>query len=181
LAQRTSQSAKEVRGLIATSSERVDAGVQHTETAQRAMNEALGTVGEVSATLESINAATSEQLAGVGQVTEAVTHLDGVTQQNAAMVEQLAAATGSLQQQVVSLTQAMRLFRLSKTDSTICDSDAVDLRRNAKASAADAAVPVKPTAVLKANPTPGLTSAAQPSAASAVAPIPADESAWTTF
>ncbi|RVT52818.1 methyl-accepting chemotaxis protein [Rubrivivax albus] len=181
LAQRTSQSAKEVRSLIATSSERVDAGVQHTETAQRAMSEALGTVGEVSATLESINAATSEQLAGVGQVTEAVTHLDGVTQQNAAMVEQLAAATGSLQQQVVTLTQAMRLFRLSKTDSTICDSDAVDLRRSAKASAADAALPVNAKAGPKAATAPGPRSAGKPAAAPAPAPASADETEWTAF
>ncbi len=187
LAQRTSMSAKEVRTLIAASSNRVDEGVRHTETAQTAMNDALGTVREVSATLESINTATSEQLSGVRQVAEAVTHLDGVTQQNAAMVEQLAAATGSLKQQVVTLTQAMQLFRLSAGDRTLCEGDAVALRRSAKSETQDTVKAKMPALSLPASGKSGhdRASAAPPKAAPATSrkPVMASsaDSDWTSF
>lgn len=177
-----------MRTLIAASSDRVDDGVRHTESAKAAMHEALGTVRDVTATLEAIHAATSEQLSGVGQVTEAVTHLDGVTQQNAAMVEQLAAATGSLRQQVVSLTQAMQLFRLNTSDRGLCESDAVALRRTAKESTQDeGSVPKSPPASVRPRTTTARSIEPQrPVAAASPAPqlkaLPATaESDWTSF
>jgi len=135
LAKRTSDAAREIRQLIAEAADRVAGGVQQTDAAQAAMQEALQAVADVGRLLAQIDQASREQLLGVSQVNEAVSHMDGVTQQNAAMVEQLAAAAQSLNGQVDVVTSAMRLFRLRDGDTTVAEVDAPALRREARDAA----------------------------------------------
>ncbi|HEU4373872.1 MAG TPA: methyl-accepting chemotaxis protein, partial [Telluria sp.] len=54
----------------------------------------------------------AEQSAGIEQINQAVVQMDQVTQQNAALVEEAAAASASMQQQAVSLAQAVGVFTL---------------------------------------------------------------------
>jgi len=49
------------------------------------------------------------------------------------MVEQLAAAAGSVSEQVDGVWSSMRLFRLTSGEQTLSQLDAVDLRRASKA------------------------------------------------
>ncbi len=135
LAKRTSDAAREIRQLIAEAADRVAGGVQQTDAAQAAMQEALQAVADVGRLLAQIDQASREQLLGVTQVNEAVSHMDGVTQQNAAMVEELAAAAQSLNGQVDVVTSAMRLFRLRDGDTTVAEVDAPALRREARDAA----------------------------------------------
>lgn len=81
------------------------------------------------AVLEAIRHGSAEQQQGISQVNEAVTQMDTITQQNAAMVEELAATAGSLSSQVDSVSNAMRMFRLTRGELTLPQIDAVNPRR----------------------------------------------------
>ena len=112
LAQRSAAAAREIKGLIQASVEKVDNGTRLVRDAGTAMDDIVGGVRRVSDVIGEISAATSEQSAGLRQVNEAVAGLDQMTQQNAALVEQSAAAAESLNEQTARLTQVVGTFRL---------------------------------------------------------------------
>lgn len=112
LAQRSAQSAKEIKGLIEASQARVQEGEQMAESAAQTMNGIADEVGRVTALMREISAATREQSSGIEQVNLAVAQMDQVAQQNAALVEESAAATRSLEEQAQSLAQSMAAFKL---------------------------------------------------------------------
>ncbi|MEZ5701970.1 MAG: methyl-accepting chemotaxis protein [Burkholderiaceae bacterium] len=132
LAQRTTGAAKEIRNLIEESRHRVDAGSSRTADARTRMDEAMQSVARVASVLEDISLATGEQSTGVSKVSTALMDMDGITQQNAAMVEELAAAAQSLNHQVQQVHDSIRVFRLTPTDVTLAEVDAVALRKAAK-------------------------------------------------
>jgi len=113
LAQRSAEAAKEIKGLIGASVERVEAGSKLVADAGQTMGEIVGSVQRVSDIIGEITAAAAEQSDGIGQVNTAVTQLDQMTQQNAALVEQSAAAAESLKDQAVRLAQVVGSFRLA--------------------------------------------------------------------
>ncbi|KPF42023.1 chemotaxis protein, partial [beta proteobacterium AAP51] len=112
LAQRSAAAAREIKGLIQASVEKVDNGTRLVRDAGSAMDDIVGGVRRVSDVIGEISAATSEQSAGLRQVNETVAGLDQMTQQNAALVEQSAAAAESLNEQTARLTQVVGTFRL---------------------------------------------------------------------
>ena len=113
LAQRSAEAAKEIKGLITTSVERVDQGSDLVDQAGETMTEVVTAIRRVTDIMGEISAASGEQSAGVAQVGEAVTQMDQATQQNAALVEESAAAAGSLNQQAQELVAAMSVFQLA--------------------------------------------------------------------
>ncbi|MBL0727691.1 HAMP domain-containing protein [Piscinibacter sp. HJYY11] len=112
LAQRSAEAAREIKGLIGNSVDKVEAGSRLVADAGSTMNEIVGSVQRVSDIIGEITAASSEQSDGIGQVNISVTQLDQMTQQNAALVEQSAAAADSLLQQAGNLSQVVGTFRL---------------------------------------------------------------------
>jgi len=136
LAQRTAQASKEIRALIEESGERVAMGGQRADEARARMDEVVESVGRVTASLEHINNACDQQSTGISQVNVAIAQLDDITQRNAAMVEQLAAAAGSLDAQMSTVHDTVRVFRLSARDVTLAEADAVALRRQMRVEAA---------------------------------------------
>ncbi|MES2990315.1 MAG: methyl-accepting chemotaxis protein [Pseudomonadota bacterium] len=116
LAQRSAEAAKEIKTLISTSVERVEAGTALVDRAGVTMNEIVGSIRRVTDIMGEISAATSEQSTGVAQVGEAVSQMDKATQQNAALVEESAAAAESLKGQSRSLVDAVAVFRLAHAD-----------------------------------------------------------------
>ena len=112
LAQRSAEAAKQIKGLIADSVHKVQAGTEQVAAAGRAMDDIVAQVRRVNDLIGEISAATLEQTQGIGQVGDAVSQLDQVTQQNAALVEESAAAAESLSQQAVRLVEAVGVFRL---------------------------------------------------------------------
>ncbi len=112
LAQRSAEAAREIKGLIGTSVDKVEAGSRLVADAGATMNEIVGSVQRVTDIIGEITAASTEQSDGIGQVNTAVSQLDQMTQQNAALVEQSAAAADSLQQQAGKLSQVVGTFRL---------------------------------------------------------------------
>ena len=112
LAQRSAQAAREIKGLITTSVERVEQGSALVAQAGSTMDEIVDAISRVTTIVEQITAASRQQSEGVGQVGEAITQMDQTTQQNAALVEQSAAAASNLKAQATQLVQAMAVFRV---------------------------------------------------------------------
>ena len=111
LAQRSAQAAREIKSLIAASSDRVESGARLVGDAGHAMEEILQAVQRVTHMMGDIRASTSEQSDGIRQVSLAVNHLDQMTQQNAALVEESAAASQSMRDQAQRLSGAVNVFR----------------------------------------------------------------------
>ncbi|MEY4563105.1 MAG: hypothetical protein RLZZ618_2382 [Pseudomonadota bacterium] len=112
LAQRSAGAAKEIKGLIQASVQKVEAGSRQAGDAGRTMDGIVTQVHRVSQLISEISDATQEQTKGLSQVSDAVAQLDQVTQQNAALVEESAAAAESLKGQAEQLVQAVAVFRL---------------------------------------------------------------------
>jgi methyl-accepting chemotaxis protein len=113
LAQRSAEAAREIKGLIGASVDKVESGARLVQDAGSTMEEIVASVQRVSDIIGEITAAASEQSQGIGQVNASVVQLDQMTQQNAALVEEAAAAASSLEQQAVTLQQAVATFKLS--------------------------------------------------------------------
>jgi methyl-accepting chemotaxis protein len=112
LAQRSAEAAKEIKGLIASSVERVEDGSRLVSQAGETMTEIVSSVHRVSGIIEEITASSSEQSDNVAQISQSVSQLDNMTQQNAALVEESTAASESLREQAVQLTRAVAQFKL---------------------------------------------------------------------
>jgi methyl-accepting chemotaxis protein len=112
LAQRSASAAKEIKGLINTSVERVEQGTALVDQAGHTMEDVVRSIQRVTDIVGEISSASGEQSSGVSQVGQAVTAMDQATQQNAALVEQSAAAAESLKQQAEQLLHSVAVFKL---------------------------------------------------------------------
>jgi len=113
LAQRSAEAAREIKRLITTSVERVEAGSALVDQAGQTMQEVVQAIDRVTTTMAQIRTSSVEQSAGVEQVGQSVAELDRATQQNAALAEQSAAAAESLKAQGQQLAQAMTFFKVN--------------------------------------------------------------------
>ncbi|MCW4455172.1 methyl-accepting chemotaxis protein [Flavobacterium sp. MXW15] len=112
LAQRSAGAAKEIKGLIDDSVEKVSEGSQLVHQAGTTMGEIVGSVQRVTDIMAEISAASQEQSAGIEQVNQTVTQMDEATQQNAALVEEATAAARSMEEQASQLAEAVAVFRV---------------------------------------------------------------------
>ena len=111
LAQRSAAAAKEIKALIATSSDRVSEGVSLVTQTGKALGRMLTRIESMSGIVASISTSAGEQATGLSQINSAVNQMDQITQQNAAMVEQAAAAAYSLKDQFGALSDLVGTFR----------------------------------------------------------------------
>jgi methyl-accepting chemotaxis protein len=112
LAQRSAAAAREIKGLISETVQRVGTGSQLVDSAGATMAEILSAVKRVTDIMGEISAASAEQTSGIEQVSATVTHMDETTQQNAALVEEATAAARALEDQAARLAQNVAKFRL---------------------------------------------------------------------
>jgi methyl-accepting chemotaxis protein len=113
LAGRSAAAAKEIKGLIETSLNKVEQGTALVDKAGATMNEVVESIKRVAEIMSGITTASSEQANGVSQVGQAITQMDEATQQNAALVEEMAAAASSLNTLAQELVQTVAIFRLT--------------------------------------------------------------------
>jgi methyl-accepting chemotaxis protein len=113
LAVRSSAAAREIKALIGSSLEQVDAGRKVSAEAGATMTQIVANAGRIAGLMGEISTATREQSTGVGQVGAAVTELDSSTQQNAALVEQTSAASNALSAQARRLAEEVSFFRIA--------------------------------------------------------------------
>ena len=171
LAQRSAEAAKEIKALIASSSEQVGQGVKLVGQTGEALRRIVGEVAEINALVTEIAASSHEQATGLAQVNTAVNQMDQVTQQNAAMVEESTAASHSLAQEATALSTLVSRFDIGQA--------------TAPSPVAKAAAPVRHTAQRPEPDRPASPRiAARPAAyaggaATAAALAPGDD--WTEF
>ena len=157
LAQRSANAAKEIKGLIGDSVDKVGAGTKLVDEAGQTMDEIVNSVKRVTDIMAEITAASQEQSSGIEQVNTAITQMDEVTQQNAALVEQAAAAAESMQEQAGTLVQTVGTFKLSDALYTAVPAERRTPGRPANVSrlpakpAARAAQPAVPRKAVAAN------------------------------
>src|SRR5476649_2468758 len=119
LAQRSAQSAKEIKALIGDSESRVSEGSALVESAGNTMDDIVRAVTRVTDIMGEIASASDEQSRGIEQVSIAVTQMDQVTQQNATLVQQAASSTHALEVESENLTRAVSVFRLATSDGVL--------------------------------------------------------------
>jgi hypothetical protein len=111
LAKRSADAAREIKALIGSSVEQVEAGTgvvrgrRHHRRDRRVVAAGQPLLGEVAT-------GAREQSLGIGQIGQAVQELDRMTQQNAALVEQTAAAADAMKDQAHTLSHEVDRFRL---------------------------------------------------------------------
>jgi methyl-accepting chemotaxis protein len=142
LAQRSATAAREIKELIKSSVERVDAGSRLVDQAGSTMEEVVQSVKRVADIIGEIAAASEEQRAGIEQVNGAIVQMDQGTQQNAALVEEAAAAAEAMREQAAALARLVGTFQL--------------------ASVPQAGAPARRLAAPKASATPARTSLRKP-------------------
>jgi methyl-accepting chemotaxis protein len=119
LAQRSSAAAKEIKGLIQSSVERVKAGTELVGDSGRTMQEITLSVRKLTDIVAEISAATEEQARSIDEVNRAVAQIDSVTQQNAALVEQAAAASKSMEHRTGHLLAEVAFFQTDSKQSDL--------------------------------------------------------------
>ncbi|WP_199096108.1 PAS domain-containing methyl-accepting chemotaxis protein [Dyella sp. ASV21] len=111
LAQRSAQSAREIKQLIGANVAHVESGSRLADDAGKATGEIVSQVRRMSELLAEISAATDEQNKGIAQIDRSVADLDRITRHNASLVAEGAAASASLKQQASRLAEAVSVFR----------------------------------------------------------------------
>jgi methyl-accepting chemotaxis protein len=179
LAQRSAEAAREIKGLIGASVERVEAGSSLVQEAGAAMDDIVAGVRRVSDVIGEISAAAREQSEGIGSVNATMSQLDQATQQNAALVEQSAAAAESLKDQAQKLATIIAVFKVGHSNASASVSSTPKPKPKTAApvglSSTAPATATKPKAAMAPR--------AAPAAPSSPAPAPAANSDgdWETF
>jgi methyl-accepting chemotaxis protein len=112
LAQRSASAASEIKSLIGSSVDRVEAGARLVDEAGATMEEIVSSVKRVTDIMAEISHASQEQSTGIESVNRAVGEMDEATQQNAALVEQATSAAASLQSEAQNLAAVVSVFKL---------------------------------------------------------------------
>ncbi len=112
LAQRSADSARQIRRLIDDSVHRVDQGVNQISNVNQTLSEIVTGIRDLANNINAISVASSEQSNGLSQISEALRHLDDITQSNAQMAEQAKHASISLDERAHALTRSVSAFKL---------------------------------------------------------------------
>jgi methyl-accepting chemotaxis protein len=111
LAQRSAGAAKEIKGLINDSVQKVAEGTQLVDNSGETLTLIIDSIESVQALISNINAASQEQATGINHVNTAVSQMDTMTQQNAALVEETSAVSASMNTEARKLQELMRFFK----------------------------------------------------------------------
>jgi len=114
LAGRSSAAAREIKSIIGSSAEQIEAGALQVQQAGHMMQEIVRSIEQVSQMIGGIRSAADEQSEGIQLISRAMDGIDEATQQNASMVQESAAGTRNLADEVDHLRQALGVFRLGR-------------------------------------------------------------------
>lgn len=116
LAQRSSQAAGEITGLISESDEQVTHGAKLVSDAGEALRGIVSGVEQIAQQVNEITKAAQAQSGGINEVNLATGQLDQTMQQNAAMAEETTAATRVLTNESRHLRDMVLRFRVASVD-----------------------------------------------------------------
>ncbi len=124
LAQRSAEAAREIKTLIAASTDQVEMGVGMVGRTGEVLQRIASQVTAVDALVAQISASAQEQATGLQEVNTAVNQMDQVVQQNAAMVEQTTAATHALNSEARELAGVVGRFKTGQQQARTANAPA---------------------------------------------------------
>ncbi len=113
LAQRASDAAREIDGLISSSGSQVTNGASLVHQAGEALQAIAESIEVISSHVGNIATSADEQAAGIGEINSAVNQLDRTQQNNAAAYEETAATCMALSDQAKGLERLVGTFQMS--------------------------------------------------------------------
>jgi methyl-accepting chemotaxis protein len=114
LAQRSAESARQIKALIKTSESQVQQGVTLVEESSTELTRILDDVGQITSSINEIAAVGQQQALTLSEVNKAVSEIDQATQQNAALAEESRAASTTLADCARELARLVAKFQLAK-------------------------------------------------------------------
>jgi methyl-accepting chemotaxis protein len=129
LAQRSANSAKEIKQLIGESVQHVETGVAQINGTRNTFERIIDGIRQVADDVRNIATSAQQQSAALGEVAQSVAQLDEITQQNARMVEHASHSSAQLSERAYNLAHAVRAFRLRQGSAD----EALELVRKAVA------------------------------------------------
>lgn len=114
LAQRSAESAKEIKSLIATAQGNVADGVKLVTGTGQSLDAIVTAITKIGSVISEMSASAQEQARALAEVSTVVTTMDRDTQGNAAMAEELSSATHVLASETGELRQLIAAFRTSE-------------------------------------------------------------------
>lgn len=119
LAGRSAEAAKEIKGLINASVQKIEQGYSLVNHAGNTMAEVVMSFSGLTEITNQISGSSSEQSHSVAEVIEEITKMEQSTQQNAALVEEMAAAASGLKSQAQDLVELVSQFKLEQNAMTL--------------------------------------------------------------
>jgi methyl-accepting chemotaxis protein len=116
LAQRSATAAREIKGLIQDSVNKVESGSELVNKSGETLGEIVSSVKRVTDIVAEIAAASREQTAGIEQINKAVAQMDQVTQSNASQTEEMSGTAVALSGQAEQLQTVVAQFNLKKQE-----------------------------------------------------------------
>jgi len=114
LAGRSSEAAREIRGLIGTSVAQVQASADQIRAAGEGIEAMASGIRSVAGRLGGISSSVQEQHQGLSEIGEAVGQIEAITESNVGMVEAALQQAQALQARASTLTDAVGKFRLQQ-------------------------------------------------------------------
>lgn len=111
LAQRSSDSANDIKKLISNSTLEVSSGVKLVKDTGAALSDIVDASTLVAEVLADISEAAREQANGIDEIAKVVAHMDDITQQNASMAVQSASASQALERATQPLREMVAAYR----------------------------------------------------------------------
>nr|WP_294916451.1 methyl-accepting chemotaxis protein [uncultured Neokomagataea sp.] len=116
LAQRSTQSAREIQEIIGASVRQMEEGVNLVGQADGAMHIINRHVDGISSVLDEISKATASEAESLGNINIVIRDMDQMTQHNAAMVEEVTTACRNLKQEAADLNVETGRFKFDDDD-----------------------------------------------------------------
>jgi methyl-accepting chemotaxis protein len=123
LAQRSAESAKNIKELVDTRAKSVGKATELANNAGKTMEEIVESITEVTSLVQEISIASSEQADGVSQVNDAISRLDEMTQQNAHLVDGNNVVAQALDMQSRELKTQVMSFNFIGKETISADGD----------------------------------------------------------
>jgi methyl-accepting chemotaxis protein len=153
LAQRAADAAKQIKGLISTSTTQVEGGVLLVKEVGALLERIAGQVTQINEVVADIATSAKEQSTGLQEINTAVTQMDQMTQQNAAMAEEASASSQSLRKGSEQLSELVAEFKLGNRSGASIRSELMKVAPHAfrspdkgvRSPRASDAGPIRPT------------------------------------
>ena len=114
LAQRSADAARQIKGLIEDTVNKISAGDEMVKRSGEAIAEIIVHIENLSDTMEEIASSSNEQARGVDELNRAVIQIDASTQQNAGTVEELSSTADAMSTESRDLTQTVERFKVTE-------------------------------------------------------------------